>query len=246
MSSASSLSPTEVFSLFNTQQKTMTAAPPKENRTRKLRFAQPDGGLSPEASPPIMRRAASSPGALHRLPNSAPSASAHHSHDDAAVTLDLNEALRTLKQMAMFGCAIGCLLLTISNGGAIREAVADMTVSMPSVSSYLAPFALSLDAGAEAGTTRSRRKSVELLPPSLASVLRAGFEGARDINHSDSAATESLKYAGPAQESSPVAAVFLTCILALVALSVARWQKADYAAGRPTSRPLKPRLVRHQ
>jgi len=90
-------------------------------RQRRLRFATPPLQQSPPAP---MRRVSSSPGALHRMPMGVPTPSRRTRRDDAPASLEVAEALQTLRHLLAAGLAVGCTMLMVCNAGAVWEAAA--------------------------------------------------------------------------------------------------------------------------
>ena len=220
-------SPTEVVSVFHD-----TASAPPQNRTRRLRFAQPDGGVSPDASPPIVRRATPSSGTMGRVPASP---QRHRRYQPDATALNVSEALQTLKHLAIMGSAVGCTLFAVSHAASIGDVVAGAVATLvpgalPTAALGWEPLSLRTDA---------RKVGDERF---LSPLVRAAWSGAgRDDNYSGSTSTEAAR---STQESSPVAAVFVACLLALIALGLARWPSSDRTTA-PAKRGLaKPRLFR--
>ena len=104
-------------------------------------------------------------------------------------------------------------MLAVCNAGSLAAAFAT-----PAGSSCEKAVALGLNPEACPGAVPSTSLLDPLTPQELRLVQRWGSEG-RDDNYSGSAAAESA----PVQFAGPVAAIFVSTVIALVALAIAKW-----------------------
>lgn len=160
---------------------------------------------------------------------SVPQQQRRRTNDDTS--LDVAEALNVLRNLAIAGAAVGCVLFAVSNANMVRDAVTGIIASV-----QFAPVALNLvdDDVYQGGHSGSSSSSGGGSGSGSGSYRRLFGRGLRahDDNHSGSLSD----IASEAPEPNPVAAIFVSGFIALVALGVARWPSERRA--RPISRPL--------
>ena len=172
-------------------------------QTRRLKFA-------PTALPPAvsMRRVASSPGSLQQMPlTGSLSRTCRPTSDDGS--FDAKEAVDIAKNLAASGAAVGSVMLAVCNAGAIVDFFAAMT-GLGAASSLAALEA----SGRETALSDSSREQ------RLVSPLAGSIWATTEDNSSGSAIAQD---AGPSSVAGPIAAILITCMLALIALAVAKW-----------------------
>ena len=182
---------------------------PEVQRTRRLKFAQPPGA---EQSPTGMRRVSSSPGSLQRMATTSSGSLSRIARPPPSNSLDTDAALAVFKSLAAGWLAVGSVMLAVCNAGPILDFFA-ASASFDAATG----FAAHSSASSRVHSSPEHR----LLTPLVRAVWAA--EG-RDDNYSGS---EPFEGEGPSSAAGPVAAIVITCLLALVALAVAKWPEAN-------------------
>lgn len=225
--SAEGISPSSVITEASLDKSCTDAEKPTSfgtpEQTRRLKFA-------PTALPPAlsMRRVASSPGNLQQMPLTGGSLSRIKRQPSDDGSFDFNEACDIAKNLAASGAAVGSVMLAVCNAGAIADFFAATTAH--GGANTLAALAAS---ARDAALSDAHSNDHTLLSPLAGSVWAT-----TEDNSSGSAAVEET---GPSSVAGPIAAILITCMLALIALAVAKWPAPSKRAQVKTLRSFSPR-----